>query len=404
MMRDSDTEIIRLREYEPTRLPRRTFTRRQGARLWREYDQNGRKLRVAFPTYATGDQWELTPQGWVGAIPVTPDRWLWLRPRTPLTTLFRMVAYAYDLPIQWLPGVHEVTSLLDFYQKLALLLAQKTQKRAGQGLHRAYVSRQEASPVVRGRLQFTPPPRPERVRLPCRYQAFQADIPDNQILAYTLGTIARSGLCDETAQPAVRQTARLLNGITTPRSFTPEECTARSYTRLNADYRPLHALCRFFLTHTGPAHRLGQYEMMPFLLEMPTLYERFVARWLGAHLPPPWRVREKEKKVFAASYPLKFEMDLVLYQGSERRAVLDTKYKLPTSAATADVHQVVAYAEALRCPEALLVYPRPLPQPLDAQIGAVRVRSMAFTLDDDLETAGQVFLRRLMAIGTRPFT
>jgi 5-methylcytosine-specific restriction enzyme subunit McrC len=50
----------------------------------------------------------------------------------------------------------------------------------------------------------------------------------------------------------------------------------------------------------------------------------------------------------------------------------------------------------LGCSQAILVYPRPLPQPLDAQIGAVRVRSLAFTLGDDLETAGQTFLTHLM--------
>lgn len=390
------TSVIALREYETTRLPRATFTREQGERLWRDYDQNGRKLQVAFPTYATEDKWEVTPQGWVGAIPLAPALWLWLQPRTPLTTLFHMVRYAYDLPIRWLPGLHEVSSLPDFYQKLAALLAKKVQYRVGQGLHRAYVSQRKMRTALRGRLQFTPPPRPAQVPLPCRYDTFQTDIPDNQILAYTLRTVARSGLCDESVQPMVQHTARLLAGVTTPRPFTPEACTARPYTRLNADYRPLHALCRFFLAHTGPIHRLGEHEMMPFLLETPTLYERFVARWLDAHLPPPWRVREKEKKVFAAPYPLKFEMDLVLYRENERQAVLDTKYKTPLSPATRDVHQVVSYAEALGCSQAILVYPRPLPQPLDAQIGAVRVRSLAFTLGDDLETAGQTFLTHLM--------
>jgi hypothetical protein len=73
-------------------------------------------------------------------------------------------------------------------------------------------------------------------------------------------------------------------------------------------------------------------------------------------------------------------------------AVVDTKYKVPDSPSTADVSQVVAYAEAKGCQEAVLVYPIPLKKPLrDTRIGKIRVRTLAFRLDGDLDTNGLSF-------------
>jgi 5-methylcytosine-specific restriction enzyme subunit McrC len=57
----------------------------------------------------------------------------------------------------------------------------------------------------------------------------------------------------------------------------PESCVGRTYNRLNADYEPMHALCRFFLENSGPTHERGDRSMFPFLVDMSRLYELFVA-------------------------------------------------------------------------------------------------------------------------------
>ncbi|MDB5034978.1 MAG: hypothetical protein JWQ98_2219 [Chlorobi bacterium] len=36
------------------------------------------------------------------------------------------------------------------------------------------------------------------------------------------------------------------------------------YNRLNGDYPPLHALCRFFLKQAGLVHERGGFETIPF--------------------------------------------------------------------------------------------------------------------------------------------
>ncbi len=79
----------------------------------------------------------------------------------------------------------------------------------------------------------------------------------------------------------------------------------------------------------------------------------------------------------------------------EAQCVLDTKYKTPETPSPDDIAKVAAYAEVKDCEEAFLVYPTSLANPVEARIGHVRVRSLPFSLDGDIEEAGQTFMEGL---------
>jgi len=384
---------LSLTEYEPLRLQAGALPTAVLHQLWHDYDQNGRQLEVIFPSPKTDNQWQITALGWVGIIPLSDDGMLNIRPKTPLPNLFRLWEMAYGLQdAHLLDGLAATASLHDFYQHLAFALARRALRRARQGVYRAYLTETRPLPAIRG--QITRYPQPPQVDITCRYQQSTTDLPDNQIIAYTLAQVARSGLCEGAAQTAVRRAAHVWQSVATPLPFTPADCIGRVYHRLNQDYALLHALCRFFLEHSGPTHQPGEYVVRPFLINMARLYERFVAAWLAAHLPPPWRVRAQETVAIGAHNELQFTPDLVLYDGNGRaHTILDTKYKTPTAAAASDVSQVVAYAQAKGCGEAVLVYPEGLARPLDVQIGAVHVRSLTFAPDG---AAGWEFLGVLL--------
>jgi 5-methylcytosine-specific restriction enzyme subunit McrC len=76
--------------------------------------------------------------------------------------------------------------------------------------------------------------------------------------------------------------------------------------------------------------------------------------------------------------------------------VLDTKYKRGRTPTASDVEQITAYAEAKGTNQAILVYPTTMPGPLDSPMGRIRVRSLTFSLDEDLEAAGKKFLREVI--------
>jgi 5-methylcytosine-specific restriction enzyme subunit McrC len=190
----------------------------------------------------------------------------------------------------------------------------------------------------------------------------------------------------------------LLQPLVTLRPYQPGDCQNRSYSRLNQDYATLHALCRFFLEHTGPLLANGSHQFMPFLLNMAQLYERCVANWLQAHLPPPYRMKAQESTTLGPNDELRFQIDLTLYGENGRPlAVLDTKYKTPDRPSPTDVSQVITYAKAKGCHHALLIYPQPLAQPLHVTVGDVQLHTLTFGLDESLDSAGQTFIQQLWA-------
>lgn len=388
---------LTLTEHAPTVFPPDALPAKLGEMLWRIYDEQLGRLQVEFPSPKTGNQWRLTAQDWVGHIPLSPDVNLMIAPKIPLSNLFAMWEYAYGLrSFDILAGLASVAALDAFYERVAALLAERVLERGRKGLYRTYLPREAALPYVRGQVRFDDY-QPTRVALTCRYDEHTADIPDNQILAHTLGLVARSQRCRPEIQAKIRRAYHLLAGVTTPRPFTARDCAGRHYTRLNEDYRLLHALCRFFLEqYSGPSHLSGDYLMAPFLVNMPRLYELFVAEWLLTHLPPPWRVQAQES-VTVGHAGLRFEIDLIILdERGTPAAVLDTKYKMPDQPDTRDFSQVVTYARIKGCNQAALVYPTWLARPLDVQLRDMRVRSLTFDLNDDLEQAGQRFLETLL--------
>jgi 5-methylcytosine-specific restriction enzyme subunit McrC len=78
--------------------------------------------------------------------------------------------------------------------------------------------------------------------------------------------------------------------------------------------------------------------------------------------------------------------------------VLDTKYKGSDSHPDDDIKQVAFYAMAKECSLALLIYPTPLITPIDITIRGIRVKSLTFALDGDLEHAGNEFIHDLLAL------
>ena len=352
------------------------------------------------PSFLNNRSWELTSQGWVGYIPLADDVHLRLLPKVPIGNLFRMLEYAYRLDFKILEGLTDCESVAEFYERLALVLAKRVLDRIRKGLYRSYVLENDRLPYVRGRIDVLSHIRnPTQVHLPCEFEEHTADLEENQILLWTLTRILQSGICTERTLPHIRQARRVLSSFSNLCSFPPQSCAGRLYNRLNQDYEPMHALCRFFLEHTGPAHRLGDRRMLPILIDMEKLFELFVVEWLKKHMPSHYLVLGQENVRFQMGYVVSIDIDITIEDTNTGRTcfVLDTKYKSPDKPSSEDLMQVVAYAEAKNCRNAALVYPLLLPKPIAGLWGAdIHVESFAFQLDVDLDEAGQRLLQRLL--------
>jgi 5-methylcytosine-specific restriction enzyme subunit McrC len=142
----------------------------------------------------------------------------------------------------------------------------------------------------------------------------------------------------------------------------------------------------------------GSVATFPFLINMDALFEKFVERWLEKNLPGHLGLESQRTHWMSSDGSVRFRMDLVVTDRSTNRVrcVLDSKYKLSSIPESADVQQVIAYAEELDCKEALLVYPTNRIAPHDYVGRTIRVRSAAFDLGGELDCAGRSVLAAIL--------
>jgi len=386
-------QIIELTEYQLATFEQDSIPESVGQKIHQNY---AKEIEIKSPDFTTNNKWELTSKGIVGKIPITPEFHIFIRPKVPINNIFGMLEYAYKLKIKFPIGQIQCQSLEQAYERLANILAQKILERCRKGLYRDYLSKTERLAYIRGRVDLRSAlQKPWDVKLKCHYNEQTGDIEDNQILAWTLFIIGRSGLCGELVSSTVRKAFHTLQGVVTIKSFTAQACIDRNYHRLNQDYQLLHALCRFFLENTGPSHETGDREMLPFLINMANLYEQFVAEWLKANTPKGFFVKQQHRVRHDQNYSDRIDLLLCDIETKKVHYVLDTKYKVPDKVDNNDIHQIVAYANALNCQNAILIYPQNLKQPLNIKHGDIQVRSLTFSLNSDLNQAGKTFLTSL---------
>jgi 5-methylcytosine-specific restriction enzyme subunit McrC len=395
-MKSANSQVIEITEYQSKYFNNYEISEEWGIALLKYR----KEIDVEFPTPKTANKWKLTAKGWVGYIPVNSDFGLKINPKVPIKNLFGMLEYAYNLKsFKFLQGLMNCESVEDFYNELAYILAEKIIERCRKGLYRSYVPKTEKLNYVRGRLNVQQViKKPWDVKLECEYEEYTADIIDNQILFWTLFHIGHSGCCSDKVSKIVRKAYHGMQGMVCLKNCSAKDCIERSYHRLNHDYYTLHQLCRFFLENTIPSHEKGKNTTLPFLVNMARLYEMFVAEWLRENLPPHLTLKTQER--ITIDKHIYFQTDLIIYdsQTLTPKYLLDTKYKNPNNISNNDLTQVVTYAVSKKCPEAVLVYPKNLNNSFNQSIGDIRVRSVTFSLNDNLQDAGKTFLKLLFSV------
>lgn len=363
------------------------------------------RIHVEWPSPMNRQRYVLRSKGCVGRIPVSEELEIKIHPKVSVANLFKMLEYAYNLrSFELLEGQTNVDSIQDLFERLASILSKRVLDRARKGLYRDYVHRDESLPYVRGRLLTRESSRAAvrgSVHLQCEFDDNTADLDDNRILAYTLGMVPRFKLERDVVRRQVRQA---FHGSATEVTMQPveaKECLGRFYNRLNEDYRPMHGLCRFLLEHCGPSLQIGEKEFLPFVVDMPKLFESFVAEWLRAHAPSSMLVQPQYKVDLDEDGAISFQIDLVVRDRDSGKVltVMDTKYKRGGKPEESDVQQILAYALSMGADRAILVYPSPvtaLRKP--ARVRHILLSVGTFDLGSDPEDGGRDFLGQLSTL------
>ena len=347
--------------------------------------------------------YKIQPTGYVGLIPLNRDFSLHIKPKIEVGNIFRMLEYANKLKsFNFLEGTASVGSIEDIFERLITILAARVLDRNRKGLYRGYVQRTQSLSYISGRMLI----KPSTISLlkgsidpVCEFEENTVDLKENKILLWTIYNLRHLAM-EKNANQKVRMAYRELIHKVTLVPFSSNECTQCSYNKLNIDYKPMHAICRFLLEQIVPNLEKGPYEFIPFIVYMPALFELFVEEWLRQHLPKKHHLKSQYMATLDQSgsfESLRFKIDLVLSSSdtNEVCCIMDTKYTKTPQSRIEDVKQAVAYATKMKTKRAFLVYPSREIKSFNCSVGDIQVGSLVFDISGEIEASGHSFLESL---------
>ncbi|MDN4479717.1 McrC family protein [Demequina muriae] len=312
-----------------------------------------------------GGDYRVLPRGKVGVTRIG-DLQVEVHPKdkVPLASVLFLLGYAAD---PWFRDENvEMGRDDDLFTAIAEALVRQVSRAVLRGVHRGYVTVDETSRTLRGRIRMGDQVRLHHGRsVPAEitYDEYSADIAENRILLSALHRVLHiPRLGDETYARASALTA-VFEGVSEIEVRGP--LPPYKLTRLTERYRPALTLAELVLRHQSL--RLGDaYGLVgaSFVASMETVYEDFVgvalqeslSRYRGrTTLQYGTRLDEPQIGVPAVT----MNVDVVHEVGLKPVIVADAKYKAESMSGrfpNTDKYQMLAYCTALGVDRAWLVY------------------------------------------------
>ncbi|MCY3923359.1 MAG: restriction endonuclease [Chloroflexi bacterium] len=346
------------------------------------------------PLAKDGRGFRLTAGGTVGALEIG-DLSIRIEPKIGIPQLLAIACYAVGLlkPQEQRPfDFEERRSLPD---ALALALAAAARRAFSQGLLHGYRTEEQALQTVRGQIRLT-----EQLRrrfaagLPVevRFDDFTDDILENQLVRAAVGRLGAMRLRSRQARRELGWVAATLEQVSAV-EFGPRDVPDIRFDRLNEHYRAVVGLARLVLRHGAFESGRGSIRASGFLIDMNRLFQEFLTVALREALGGSERTFPGDRDIpeiwLAEGERLRLKPDLSWWNGRSCTFVGDAKYKKlnDSSAPTADLYQLLAYATALDLPGGLLVYAEGEAEPASFQVRHAdrRLEVMALDLSGTLE-------------------
>ena len=338
------------------------------------------------PDWAPGS-FVLTARQSIGGIALDGLR-LRIAPKVPLTNLFAMLTYAYDLPL----FRDEAAPLAvgdNLFEFLVAIFVRQVDGLARQGIQRGYVDDEENAPTLRGRLLLSEHLRRNAIqpgRFAQRFNDFTADRLENRILKAALWRLNGAVYGNPDLRRRVRRALSAFSEVSLV-AVRPEMAEQVVYTRLNARYRLPINLAQLFLRYLSLEGHAGDAPFMAYLLPMSEVFERFVARYLADHFAahPHISVRAQESIWLDEARRERGRLDILLRWAGRPVLIVDTKYKTFDGApAEADRNQMFMYGHALGVSRALLVYADERDVAYEAQFPGMALAARSLALNGSL--------------------
>jgi 5-methylcytosine-specific restriction enzyme subunit McrC len=339
------------------------------------------------PTFEQGVV-ELTAGDFIGVIALDGLR-IHIRPKVPLTNLFYMLTYAYELA-QFRDTETPLAVGDELFEFLVDIFVKQVDALVRAGIYRGYVDFNDDAAFLRGRLLVADHIRRGATCLtsfPQRTNEFTADLPENRILKFTLWQLARALSGDVERRRHLRRTLSAFSEVELA-AMSAADCERVVYSRLNGAYRTPINLARLFLQHLSLEGHAGETPFVTYLLPMHRVFELFVGRYLTEALAgdPRHNVALQQQIWLDTDQSEQGVPDIVLHRDGRPYLVLDTKYKTFSSAPDeADRNQIYVYSQTMEVDRAILIYADAKPVHYQRLFKGMTLAAQSLPLDGPLD-------------------
>jgi len=383
------------------------LTASEGRELLLTYGRKPQRLGVNHDL-ATGKV-TLEGKGYAGVIALANGRVLRIRTKVPAPSIFYLIGFT-EGTYSFLEREIRYETSSDFWEVLVGEFGRRVANLLRYGLHQGYVDTQDDTlRALRGRLLVGRQLQANSVRrehLACRYEEFTSDLPMNRALKLASFLATRFAYHDGSIRKQLGRNLQLFGGV----SLVHMEARVPRHVlldRLTERYRIPLFLASLIIGSVTLEDRPGEEPFCSYLVDMATLFERFVVAMIRHELVgTDLRVVAQEERPMDVEGRLRFISDITIWRGNQCVAVLDTKYKRYGRANGGkgapdedDARQVMVYGQLLGADRVVLVYPEAVAERLPMRGGFRPLDVVGFELagaPEDLAARARSFVERLV--------
>ena len=301
-----------------------------------------------------------------------------------MKNLVRWIEYCGKMDYPYISIDSEFEDCNDLRELFITLYVRYVKNALDRGLFYRYEEQTEDCSAIKGKVDFKDYftrkyPNGQLDKFQCTYSNFEFDNVLNRIIKYTCKGLMSENLSPKN-QKAVRHILMKLNDVSDIRC-TPHDCDTVRLSRLHRHYSIILSMSKMFLLNKTSSYNVDNNESFCFMFPTEILFEGFIGGFMHHVLHGEAKVtlQASEMSVFeeveyaGQSYgkALTMRHDILVEHKEKGVFVLDTKYKMldrfegnsnfvtiiSTKVSTADIYQVLTYAEKRGLKKVYLLYP-----------------------------------------------
>ncbi len=279
--------------------------------------------------------------------------------------LIELIDYVYDLDLEIFPeseskfeGERHMISEI-----IITTFVKKCQKLIRQGLFKSYNNHEDDLPFLRGKLLVSQQIRNQantKLQFSCKYDEFEYNNLDNQIILYCLRRIYYLTI-NEKRKKEIRILIQEFSDLVDDIGISSDDFAKINYNQMNSHYKKIHELCRLIIGNIQITNFYKQKLRFinSFFIDMNIVFEKFIFKLFAEFYPLhakdqesdiAWKTENEGKTIQSITDILIFEKDQ-----NTVHTIIDTKYK--TDLTNADRYQLEHYIHDHKKTEAYVILP-----------------------------------------------